>query len=176
MKVMTRASTCSYIRPPLINNQWCTQTKFDWYTGCITYNVSPTTMTYCTINTKWETVSPVHWTHNVHRDIGMNANWLLGCCCRQLRRSDQGAFTSGRSAHLSRLLLFVQHLAMHFWGKCWIRHSWCQLYNRNNFTHLRHIHPFLGNDPINTFPREPTRSTTGRIVLGDRSVNKHSRR
>jgi hypothetical protein len=36
------------------------------------------------------------------------------------------------------------------------------------------IDPLLGNDSVNTFPREPTRATVGRLLLGNRSVNKPS--
>jgi hypothetical protein len=36
---------------------------------------------------------------------------------------------------------------------------------------LWRIDPLLGNDSINTFPREPTRAKVGRLLLGNGSVN-----
>jgi hypothetical protein len=38
--------------------------------------------------------------------------------------------------------------------------------NNNNVTYS----PLLGNNSVNTFPREPTRATVGRILLGNGSV------
>jgi hypothetical protein len=36
---------------------------------------------------------------------------------------------------------------------------------------LWRIDPLLGNDSVNTFPREPTHTTIGRLLLGNGSVN-----
>jgi hypothetical protein len=36
---------------------------------------------------------------------------------------------------------------------------------------LWRIDPLLGNDSVNTFPREPTSATTGRLLLDNGSVN-----
>jgi hypothetical protein len=35
---------------------------------------------------------------------------------------------------------------------------------------LWRIDPLLGNDSVNTFPREPTRETIGRLLLGNGAV------
>jgi hypothetical protein len=37
--------------------------------------------------------------------------------------------------------------------------------------YIRLLGILLGNDSVNTFPREPTRATIGRLLLGNGSVN-----
>jgi hypothetical protein len=41
---------------------------------------------------------------------------------------------------------------------------------------LRRIILLLGNDSVNTFPREPNHATIGHLLLGNRSVNKPSQK
>jgi hypothetical protein len=36
---------------------------------------------------------------------------------------------------------------------------------------LWRVYPLIGNDSVNTFPKEPTRVTTGRLMLGNGEVN-----
>jgi hypothetical protein len=41
---------------------------------------------------------------------------------------------------------------------------------------LLHVHPLLGNGVLNTFPQKQKRGTIGRVLLGNKAVNKLPRR
>jgi hypothetical protein len=59
-------------------------------------------------------------------------------------------------------LIDALQLLIFFYGRC---HVW----NQNDLSW--YIDPLLGNDSVNTFPREPTRAKVGRLLLGNGVFN-----
>jgi hypothetical protein len=79
------------------------------------------------------------------------------------------------NTHLSlvSLFFFIFYVyGVHYYDDCGWQTEGMERIRGSNAMVLWRIEPLLGNDSVNTFPREPTRATIGRLLLSKGSVNK----